>query len=213
MSLTKQADFTRMSFPRGPEVCSFRISNWTVKTQPGFMKSLVSFISPLPPHLPCDLSSWCGLSASSPYSLPRLSPPSLSLVSLFHLNTTTPLPSYLILTSSCLMALTCALEAPGNQKSIKELELRKGFLVWRPHQYSAPPCPPLYHSASPASSLLKTFCLPHFFLPSQKKYLVMALSTFVPPKTLQSSSWTSLSSFLTSLFSLHMLSAINLDLY
>ena len=124
------------------------------------MESLVSPPSPLPLHLPRGpkFLTW-------PLWLPPLLPPrafsplSLSVVCLFHLSTLLFL----------LRALICALEVPGNPKFLKKLELsRVSGVKTTEHLYSAAPCPSLYHSASPASSLLKTFsCLPHFFLPSQ----------------------------------------------
>ena len=130
MSLTKQADFTRMSFPRGPGVCSFRISNWTVRPSQA-LRNPWSHLSPHS-HPTSHVTRVPDVASLPPPLIPSqgfLSPPSLSLVSLFHLNTA-PAPSFLPhSTSSCLMALTCGLEAPGNQKSFKELELRKGFLV------------------------------------------------------------------------------------
>lgn len=55
-------------------------------------------------------------------------PPPLALVSLVSKDPAIP-SFYLILTSYCLMALICDLEAPRNQRVFKELALWRGFQV------------------------------------------------------------------------------------
>ena len=164
MSLAKQVDLLRMSFPKGPGVCSFRISSSTLKcSQALWNKFLTSFIAPPPPHLPCSPGSHCGLIPPLIPSQVFLFPPSLLPLSFRD----PALPSYPILTYYCLTTLIFASETRGNQKCFKKLELWREFLVWRPQN----PCiVPLRVSfcLSCFPSLLKTFSwLSHFFLPSQ----------------------------------------------